>query len=767
MKESYVGLSQNLIFALVIVATLIATVFFLPTTSEFFEFNKFTAILIIAVIGLVAWSARMILEKRFSFTKTPLDIPIILLIAVTFVATLSSIDQFSSLVGAHSRIWPSFFPLVTLASFYFLTTSNLKSRKQVEVILWTLVIGTAAASIISILSYFGLYLPFDFAQSRAFNTLGLVNRLALLESFVIPITISWMVFSHNKSVRVVATVITLIIAFSLILINYFPSYVTAAVAIIFLILANVKSKVDKSAQGSMAVLAVFIFFFLVLRFVPQVAKGTLGSWIASDTENPSIDIPKELTLEGRTSWDIAAQAIGKRPLFGTGPGTFRFAYTQLKPRYINNRESVWAVRYDKPSSDFTEAITTTGIFGTLAYLVFAVVILRFVWTLVFKSQNNSIYLPVAAGVIGYLVSNFIAITSFANAIPFFLGLSLLAVLAKAADENFVYDVSVELATLRGKFAWFPIGTTNDIIKTSPEGKGAKSQMLPSIFLVLVLVVSAIALRYQINAYRAEQAYRQSVLAARANDGNRTVSFLQDALRANPRIDTYHRVLAQTSLNAALNLSNQQGQLDQNQQRLLLQLAQVAIDQGKVASGYQILPLRLPGISAANVANWETLAAVYQSMIGAINGSDVHAVNTLSQAVALDPQNPVLHDRLGLLYQRINNKDLAQRKFEDSMIVKPDFGPAHYHLAKILIDTQGDVARIVNELNLAKRFLPENDPALPDIDKELENYNQQLRELQAQNQAGSQTPSASPSPSPSVSPSPSPSPSGSPSPSPGL
>jgi len=436
---------------------------------------------------------------------------------------------------------------------------------------------------------------------------------------------------------------------------------------------------------------------------------------------------------------------------------------------MNSQENLWVVRFEKPSSDFTEIVTTMGIFGTLAYLLFAVVILRFVWTLVFKSQNNAIYLPLSAAIIGFLVSNFIAVSSLATIIPFFVGLALLAILAKATNENFVYDVSVELATLRGKFSWFPIGTTNDLIKTSPEGKGTKSQILPSIFLIVVLVISAVALRYQVNAYRAEYAYRQSIISARSNNGNQTVAALQNALRANPRVDTYHRVLSQISLNAALNLGAQPGQLDQNQQRLLLQLAQVAIDQGKVASGYQILPLRLPGISAANVANWETLAAVYQSMIGAINGSDVHAVNTLSQAVALDPQNPILHDRLGLLYQRINNKDLAQRKFEDSIIVKGDFGPAHYHLAQILIDTKGDVARIVNELNLAKRLLPENDQALQDIDKNLETYNKQLQELQAQNAQNRTNSQANPSPSPLNSPSTtaSPSPSTSPSPSPSL
>lgn len=767
MRENYIKLSQNLVFLVAILSTFVSTLFFLPTTSEFFEFNKFTAILTLTIIGLLAWAARMVLEKRFGFTKTPLDVPILILIAVFFVATLSSLDQVSSFVGAHGRLWPAFFPLATVGTLYFLITSNLKTKRQVELLLWSLVGGTSIASVISALSYFGIYMPFDFAQTRSFNTLGIINRLAQLQAFVLPITIYWAIFAANKNIRIVATILTIIVLFSFVLISSLPAYIMLAAGLLFLAVGNMKSKLARSAQSSIILLATVAVIFLIIRFVPQVAQGTLASWINTpDGQEAQVDMPKELKLTNRTSWDIASQAIGKRPLFGTGPGTFQFAYTQLKPRYMNAQDQ-WSVRFDKPASDFTEIITTVGIFGALAYLLFAIVVLRFIWSLIFKGADNPLYLPISASIIAALVGNFVTVSSLATVVPVFLALASLSILAKITNENYVYDVTVELATLKGKFSWFPIGTSNDLIKTTAEGKGAKSQILPMLFLIAVFAASVLALRYQLNAYTAEYNYRQALLAARSNDGNKTVAFLQNALRSNPRIDTYHRILSNTSLNAALNLSNR-GNLTEEQQRLLLQLSQVAIDQGKVASGYQILPLKLPGISAANVANWESLAAVYQAMIGAITGADVHAVNTLSQAVSLDPQNPILHDRLGLLYQRVGNKDLAQRKFEDAAIVKGDYGPAHYHLAKILIENKGEVARIVAELNAAKRLLPENDPAIADIDANLATYNQQLQDLQAQNQkAPEASPSPGASPSPSPSPSPKTSPKTSPSPSPTL
>src|SRR3989344_2340722 len=251
--------------------------------------------------------------------------------------------------------------MLTVAGFYFVATSNLKAKKQVEIILWTLVAGTSIASVISILSYFGAYLPFDFAQIRSFNTLGIVNRLALLQAFVIPITVAWTVFSTNKNIRVVSVVLTLVLFFSMILINFFPAYLAAAAGLAFLALGGMKHKLAKSAQGALAVLAVFGVLFLVMRFIPQVAKGTLLTWInVPEGQEAQLDTPKELRLSTSARWNIATQAIGKRPLFGTGPATFSLAYTQLKPRYINGTDQR-AVRFDKPASALTEITATTGI----------------------------------------------------------------------------------------------------------------------------------------------------------------------------------------------------------------------------------------------------------------------------------------------------------------------------------------------------------------------------------------------------------------------
>lgn len=766
MNTDFAKISQKIIFGLVAVAALGVPLFFLPLTSEFFETNKFILVLALTAAGSILWAARTWTEKKVAFTQTPLTLPLIILTAATAIAAAASIDQFTSLVGAHGRPWPSLLALTTLTVFYFLASSTLTTRKQVETILWLTIAATTVASVVAIFSYFEAFFPPQFAQIRSFNPLGVVNRLALLQAMIIPAAAALAIFTRDRLVKIAAGLVTIIMVISFVLINLPQAYLGLATGAAVLAMVTTRVKLDKVAKTTGLVLAGIFGLILIIRFTPPLAQALIF-------DQEKLDTPKEITLSQNAGWEIASQVLGKRPILGAGPANYAPIFTQLKPQTLNTG-NLWSVRFEKSSSEITEIVATTGIVGVLAFLLLVAVILRFLYLIIVKGRQPQLALPAACGVVAFLASTLVATASFATTFTFFLLLALLAAAAKAADQGQVFDVSLTIETAKQKLAWFPLGGNLGMVRTSSPEARAKSQVLPSIFVIIVLLGAFLAIRYQVAAYRAEYFYRQALLASQRNDGNATVSFLQKALRENPRIDTYHRLLSQTALAAAVNLSRQQ-ELTDNQKQLLAQLTQVAIDQGKVASGYQILPLRLPGIAAANVANWESLAAVYQALIGVAGGADVHAVNTLSQAVALDPQNPILHDRLGLLYQKLTNLDLAQRKFEDATIVKGDFGPGHYHLARVLIEKKGEAARIVTELNLAKQFLPENDPARPDIEKLLPEYTQKLQEQQKAATASPSPTPVSPTPTPtppppaggSPRPSPSPTPPPSPTPSPSL
>lgn len=760
MKEDLIKISYKLVFWIICAIAFFTPLFFAPTTSEFFEFNKFTLILVLTSFALIIWSLRMFLEQKVAITKTPFDFPLLILLFVFLASTLSSVDQFVSLVGAHGRPWPSFLGLLTVSLLYFTAVSNIKTVKQTQIVMLALTVSTAIASVIAIFSYFGFFLPFEFAKIRSFNTLGIINRLAILESMVLTASLAQALISRDKIIRFINIAACVIILFSLVLINFWPAYLTAILGIFIISLKFFKGKFD-GARQTVGIIAIFAILILVLRFVPQVAQGTLYEWIAAKDANLSvisqIDTKKEGVLSLSAAWQTASRSIGQRPILGTGPATFGTAYTKFKPRFMNQTEN-WAVRFDKSFSEILEIVATVGLLGICAYLLFAGTALRFMARLLFKTNyaSNNI-LPACGAIAVYLASVFLASPTLAAAVVFFIYLALLAVIVKNTDETAVYDITLELAALKSRFSWLP----QNLEVHAGSGNKKKSQILPGIAVILALGFSLITLRYQFAAYRAEYYYRQALLTARSNDGNRMIGFLQKAIAANPRIDTYHQTLAETALSAALGLS-QKKDLADAEKRLLANLVSAAIEQSRIASGYGYFPLKVPGISATDVGNWETVSNVYQSLIGSTDDAQIHAVNTLSRAILLDPENPLLHDRLGILYDRLNRLDEAQRKYDDAITVKFDFGPAHYHMAKLLIGREGDTLRIVNELTLAKQFLPGDDPAMRDIEKNLETYTKQLREKQEQaikNQKPQEDANAegSPKPSPSVSPSPSPTP----------
>lgn len=756
MKENIIKLTYTLNFLALAIAAFSAPLFFLTLTPDPFEFNKFSLLLTLSIISVLAWSLRMVLQKKFSYTRSPLDIPFIILIAAVLISSFSSIDQYISIFGTPGHKWLSLTSLSALVAFYFSSISSLKSKKHTDLILIVLSASTVIASIIGIFAYFGIFAPFDFAKFRTFNTLGSPIKLALLDSLVLPLTLSAMVFAKNIKTRIASVLSSIILAGSLILINFTPAYIGLLAGCVVITAATLKTKLTKESLGSIFIVATIALLIAAVRLIPPLADATIEGAISDSTQTANkSELPRQPTLDQQIGWNIAASTIAnpRKAPFGTGPGTFPFVYTQLKPRTVNNTAN-WPYRFEESSSEFTQAVATTGIVGALAYLFLIVTAIRFAWTLIFKSTGSSLYLPVASSIISGLILGFFTPFSISTVTVLFIGLICLVTLAKIQDEKHVQDMVIEVATLRNSFNWLPVGDKFASLRTTPSDTAnipAKSQALPVIFLIAVVITSIFNLRTAINSWRAENLYKQALLAANRNDGGKTIEYLQAAIRINPHMDTYHRVFSQTALAAAINL-NQKKDPSQDERNLLAQLAQAAIEQAKIASGYQILPLRVPGISAANVANWETLSNAYQAVMPSIQGADINALNTLTQALALDPQNPILHDQLGLLHQRLKNTDLAQRKFEDSIVTKSDYGPAYYHLAKLLILTDPQNAlKIADALNASKRLLPQTDPAIADIEKNLTIYNKKVEELKTSGAQPSVEASPSPSPSPTATP----------------
>lgn len=168
---------------------------------------------------------------------------------------------------------------------------------------------------------------------------------------------------------------------------------------------------------------------------------------------------------------------------------------------------------------------------------------------------------------------------------------------------------------------------------------------------------------------ADAVFARSLEAFDRGEGGNAYNLQIKALEKNPYQDFYHLAYANTNLALADALSRQENLSDQDKQQVSI-LIQQAIREGKAAAAAN--PLKAD--------NWYSLSQIYQQIIGVAEGAEQWALDSLRQAVLLDPVNPDLRLAWGGLYYALGDFESAQRQFEIAVELKPDHANAHYNLA---------------------------------------------------------------------------------------
>ncbi len=220
----------------------------------------------------------------------------------------------------------------------------------------------------------------------------------------------------------------------------------------------------------------------------------------------------------------------------------------------------------------------------------------------------------------------------------------------------------------------------------------------------VLVIAACSCFYFLGrAYLAEVDFAKSLAAASAGDGTATYNLQIKAIKENPKISRFHTTYSQTNLALAVSLSNiiseqsEASEEDKAKNRALVaELIQQAIREAKIAAS----------LNQSNVLAWENLARTYQQLIGVAQGADTWAVSSYTQAIALDPYNPILSLELGGVYIQMKNYSQATTQFIRTTNLKPDFANAWYNLANSY-RLLGDNAAYIKALEKTQTLL---DPA---------------------------------------------------------
>jgi len=676
-----------------------------PINYELFEYNKMMVTYALTVIIVGTWIVKMASERRIAIAKTPLDLPIGLFFASQLLSTLFSMDPHVSWFGFYSRFNGGMWSVISYILLYYAFVSNISivGTTLLRFIRTALIVGTVIA-----LYGFAERLGIDKnlwvqdVQSRVFSTLGQPNWLAAYLIALVPFL--WMFFAdttlplapattprNNKGNK--AYILTHITS----IIKSLPSIITFTGAILFfIVLLFTRSKTGLFAFAITDILFWGVILWKAKPFLSSVAPVFLihavmalvvfvnGSYIkqidryftfngwkeaisrnAATTPTQTQQPSGTLLESGGTGsgtirkyvWQGAMNAWKSSPktlLIGTGTETFAWAFFRWRP-VEHNLVSEWDFLYNKAHNEYLNYLATTGIFGLISYL-FLIGMMGFVTIKTYRvfsitknnkqpplKQNNdkttytyppTLTLALLTGWISILITNFFGFSVVIIQILFFLFPAMIVIANTNADDT----------------------------------KKQRSLLLPTntdepIRIIAILFASYILIRLGVSWY-ADTQFAQGYRLNRSNSPAQAQPYLEHAISLSPNEPFYHDELSSSLAGLTVLV------LDGKNASEAAKLAKESISENTKAIS----------ISPDNVNFWKTRTKIFYSFSTFDPQFNKMAIEALTKALNLSPNDPKILYNLAILYSRENDNDRAIELLKKAKEIKANYRDAYYALS---------------------------------------------------------------------------------------
>lgn len=640
-------------------------ILFLPWTSDILDVNKQAATVLFSFVALFFWLAKCLAVGKITFRFNRTHFAVLALFLACLLSTIFSQDSYGSFWGWPRVVSESLLTLISFALIYFFV-AGVFSKKEAQVSLILLALSGALAILLGVLHLFGLFLPFNFAKSTSFNTIGLVGSFGFFVAILLPLLIG-LAISAKKWLKIIFIASIALSFLALVLVNYYIVWWAALLGSVLIILFSVYKKdlFDARWLGlPMFFLVVALFFIILNPQIPLPAKST------------------EVNLNQKATFDVALKAVKDAPVLGSGPGTFSFAFGKYRSVDFNQGR-LWNLRFGAGSSKVLTALATTGILGFISLMTLMATALYYGVKFLLKKPlgDSASYAPVAmaafTGFIVLAVSFFFYNSSFTI---YFLFFFLAAVFAGLSEEN-KKEFSLNPSSI------FTLGAT--FVFT-----------LAFIFGLGILFLNG-------QRYLAETNYVKGVALLTAGKSDEGAAKLEDAARMNPRVDTYFTELSGVYLAKLQGVLNDKNMPEDEKTRRGQLLVSNSINAAKIATD----------INPRNASNWLARGFVYQNLIGLVPDSAQWAINSYEEAVKLEPTNPYYLTQQGMVYMikaatvskddaTQKNQDYAEakKKFDKAVELKSDYAAARFQIA-MLYQAQGKTAQEAAALEEAIKNSP--------------------------------------------------------------
>jgi tetratricopeptide (TPR) repeat protein len=660
------------------VLLLLVPIFFIPKTLDFFDFNKAVLFYVVTALSLVFWGGKMVSTKTFFVRRSVLDLPLILLLTSSALATFFSSNKYYSLIGTQGT-WEYSLISFVAGFLYFYTVSSNIQRSAFITGLRVLVVGSAVSSLILLLSVFGINLLNAPWSLQFFFPLGNISSGVVFLAIVTTVGMGITVISDNQPQKGIFSTLSAITAIPVII---SLDIVPIAIIVLGIGLISLLSK-PQDLRNSIPFIGSFVInaiIFLTVTITPSL-RQSIGL---------KYPLPRSVYPSAKVSWTVASGILGEKPFFGAGLNNYGSGYTLFKPIYVNT-ENTWNARFNRAGMEVINIVATMGIVGLLCFVFLTV---RVLGTL-FAGHGETTSIANNDG--DYLKDTSVVIK---------ISLALIFVLFWFRPTTL--PLFILLFGLLSGFSLFDGKST----ETRKENQEASVTVLS-----LATVATSIFLYFVGRAYLADIYFRKS-LEDLSQGGTQTHNLQRIAVSYNPLSDLYRNNYAQSNLALANALSQKKDLTDADKSDIQILVSQ-AIRETRVVT---------ETLSPLSANAWEVRGDIYRSLDKAAQDANSWAISAYNNAISLDPNNPRLRLDLGGIY--FTNKDYqnAAAIFASATRLKNDYANAHFNLAQTYKELKA-FAEAKTELEIVLRLIPNDSEDAKAVKEDLDNVSKIVAEQQ--------------------------------------
>lgn len=642
-------------WCLLSIVVLLPLVFSSATKNTLLPIKELVFFLLL-VATFIASIVRVIVTKSFVFRRTILDIPLILSTVLFVSSVVWSSHVRHSMFGFSDQFVLHGVVLFGSVVFAWFVLQEVKNKERLH----ALIAALCVSAVLSCLWFFLLHSPF---------------ASHIVESFSASIRIPNTVSASHTGFGVYLIIIFLVslglvlqkhVSHAMRVLLWTTIIVTGAtiVAIGFPVLWKV------SAAGIALLVGAALFFrkrlresHIILSFVLLVSTVFFSLFGAPQTLQQAL--PAEVALGSQLSWsmtkDVLLRSIPEF-LIGSGPGTFLYTFSSLRPAIFNTTESLEAIRFAVPFNSVFAMLGELGFLGAVSILMLLLVLIGGMY-MHFVQTRRSVMQRVEH-VVTQATPEWYAYTLFFGFIVSTIGMGII-----------MYDLVL--------FVWWWLLlalslsaislTTRGVVEEKKIAMSVSSEyrLLLSFIVVVVCFVFVVFGAFSVRLYTAEVWFSKAQYASL----DRAEQSILLAIEKRPVYAPYHTALAEVALEQAKKETQKSD--EQRNDTFVAQKVAQAVNAAQRAT--DIAPL--------DVHAWEMRGILYMNARLVTPDANGWAKESVEQAVTLAPTHAVLYWRLGNIFEFAKEVDNAKTAYRQAIALKPNYLAAYQSLATILESEQ--------------------------------------------------------------------------------